>query len=57
MHNCLQKDSHKNGETIVEYVLMLALIYLIAMFANSTVGERASTVFGQVSNSFFGLVR
>ncbi len=57
MHNCLQKDSPENGETIVEYVLTLALIFLIVIFASLMVGERASTVFGHVSNLFFGLAR
>lgn len=54
MRNCVQKDSRENGETFVEYVLMLALFLLIAIFADSMVGERASTAVGQISNLVFG---
>ena len=53
---CLQKDS-QNRETITEYVLMLALIFLIVIFARFTVGERTSSAFSIFSNAVADFVR
>jgi Flp pilus assembly pilin Flp len=51
------KKSRERGETIVEYVLMLALILLVVVLATVTVGERASSVFNRVSDALIRFVR
>lgn len=50
------KKSRERGETIVEYVLMLALIFLAVLLASITVGERVSFIFNQVSDALLRFV-
>jgi Flp pilus assembly pilin Flp len=51
------KKSCERGETMVEYVLMLALIFLIVVLASVTVGERASSVFNRASDILLHFAR
>lgn len=51
------KESRERGETIVEYVLMLAVIFLVVVLASVTVGERVSSVFNRASDILLHLVR
>lgn len=53
----LLKHSRASGETIVEYVLMLALIFLVVVFASVTIGERVSAIFNHASDALLHLVR
>ena len=47
----------ERGETIAEYVLMLALIFVIVAFAALTVGDHASSAFNAASDRLINLVR
>ncbi len=53
---CLQKDS-QSRETTLEYVLMLALILLVVIFARFTVGEHTRSAFSSISNTVARFVR
>jgi Flp pilus assembly pilin Flp len=50
------KKSCERGETIVEYVLMLALILLVVVLASVTVGEHASSVFNRASDALLRFI-
>ena len=42
---------NEEGATMVEYGLMLALIAIICIIAVAVVGQNASTIFSNISNS------
>jgi Flp pilus assembly pilin Flp len=44
-------DDDETGASLVEYVLLVALIAVVCIAAIALLGERASTKFSQVGNS------
>jgi Flp pilus assembly pilin Flp len=49
-------DSLERGETLVEYILMLALILVLVLLTAVTVGDRTSFLFNNVSNELIRLI-
>lgn len=49
------RRAQQRGETIVEYVLMLGLIFLLVILATVTVGDRASLVFSRASETLLNI--
>jgi Flp pilus assembly pilin Flp len=57
MPNRFPSRARERGETIVEYILMLAVIFVIVLMASVTVGESASSVFNRASDALLHLIR
>jgi Flp pilus assembly pilin Flp len=51
------KNSRERGETIVEYILMLAVIFLVVVVVSATVGERAGSIFNRASDALLHFIR
>jgi Flp pilus assembly pilin Flp len=49
-----ESKADERGETIVEYVMMLAVILLLTIIATVTIGDQASKIFLQVGRILFG---
>jgi len=57
MQKRFRASSSQSGETLAEYVLMLALIFVIVAAASIMIGDRASSVFNHTSEQLLKFLR